>query len=781
MTDSSDFRPPVRLAIAVALVVLLGFILTLAPTVTFWDAGELIASAKILGIPHPPGTPLFVMMAHVWGTFFPFGEFAWRTNLFTAVLSAAGAGFFFLVVHQALAAAFRVVPDPAGRLLRIGGAAAGAIIGAFTFTNWQNSNETEVYAVATLSIAAVCWLCLLWRQKRGEASAVRMLLLAVYICGVSMGNHLLALLVGPAAIMFIWATLREAPAADPAEARREWAQLAVFAGVWALLLGTGLGSSTLTGVGAFCFAAALVFAMTSGATRFGLAALLIAAIGITPYLFLYIRAGQAPMINEADPSTWDALLAVIRRAQYPVRTPFDDPTVMHGPDNPGRSLTIIGLQIANYIQYFNWQWGRVLGDRFGIIATVLFFGLGLRGLRLHRQADRPGWWMLFTLFLVTGIGLMAYMNFKPGFSIASDSFPNAEQHEVRERDYFFVVSFVTWGLWAGMGLAALAHRLMREPQPQLRRLAPAVFAVALVPVILNAPAASRRHGPDARLAADVAYNLLNSAPPYGILFTYGDNDTFPLWWAQEVEGIRQDVTIVCLALANTDWYVRQLRDNPLRDVDSSALPAIWQDRLIPKPTTPVHEMTDEAIAAAFRISTLQELYAGNFVVDFGPFQRRYAPGELDQPRDIVTLRVLQANLGRRPITWSATAGRGFGGLTGHAVQRGLAFWIEPAVPDTTAAGIVGSILGPVPIDVPMTSELAWETYRYAGLLQGRPPRLEPTAEMQANVLALPFTTLAFAYQQLGQRDSMLANIDRAVQINPDPNLVEAAQQLRFQP
>ena len=74
--------------------------------------------------------------------------------------------------------------------------------------------------------------------------------------------------------------------------------------------------------------------------------LFIACIGITPYLYLYIRSGQNPPINEAAPATFDALLAVIRRAQYPPRTPFDDPTVAHGPDNPGRTLSIFGIQLA---------------------------------------------------------------------------------------------------------------------------------------------------------------------------------------------------------------------------------------------------------------------------------------------------------------------------------------------------------------------------------------------------------------------------------------------------
>ncbi len=98
------------------------------------------------------------MIAHIWGLLVPIGEYAYRTNLLSAMLSASAAGFFFLVVHESLR-------GWAGSL-RTAAAAAGALIGAFTFTNWQNSNETEVYAVATFTIGAMCWAANLWRRQR---------------------------------------------------------------------------------------------------------------------------------------------------------------------------------------------------------------------------------------------------------------------------------------------------------------------------------------------------------------------------------------------------------------------------------------------------------------------------------------------------------------------------------------------------------------------------------------------------------------------------------------
>lgn len=747
--------------------VLAGYVLTLAPTVTFWDAGEFIAAARTLGIPHPPGTPLFVLIAHVWALLVPVGEYAVRTNFLSALLSAAGAGCLFLVVHESLAGQL-AADHPGAVRVRLAGAALAALLGAFTFTNWQNSNETEVYAVATFTIAAISWLALLWRRRRQEERAPRILLLIVYLAGLSIGNHLLALLAGPGVVLFLTVTLLTDPARDPVQRRAEWGQVAVLAGVWALLIGTGLGSTALVGVGAICFLAAAGFAALGGAGAFALAALIIAGIGVTPYLYLYIRSAQHPMINEAAPATFDALLAVIRRAQYPPRTPLDDPTVPHGPDNPGRTLVLLGWQLVNYVQYFDWQWARSLADGIRTVVSLAFVGLGLHGIRAHWRADRAAACLLFGVFLVTGLGLVLYMNFRPGYSLAYHLWPKAEDHEVRERDYFFVVSFIVWGLWAGIGATDVARRSARVADG---RWAPALLVLVLVPLALNWRSASRRHGQDATLAADFAYDLLNSAPPYGVLFTYGDNDTFPLWWAQEVAGIRRDVTVICLALANTDWYMRQLRDQPTRAVDPATLPAVWRDSIPPKPDWPLHGMTDTMIAAALSGYTVPDTQR----ITLGPLTRLLPRGAFLYPSEIVSLSVIQHNIGRRPIVWSITSSRGYAGFEEYVTQRGLGFELGTSPPDSTDPNLDFQALLGAPLDLATTERLVYHTYRYAGLLRGGAGDLEPTARSVANSLALPAVQLGYAHRERGDTTAVERALRYAERLSPGVLRSEGAE------
>jgi len=767
-------RTPWAAAGAVAGVVLFGYIVTLAPSVTFWDAGELVAAARGLGIPHPPGTPVFVLLAHVWAQALPVGEYAWRTNLLSATASAAAAGFLFLVARETTGRLAAGLPAGPAGVVRTGGAAAAALAGAFSFTNWQNSNETEVYAVALLTVAAVAWLAVRWRQAPDRRG--RLLLLAVYLFGLSVANHLLALLAGPALVAGLLAALVEEPD-DPEAEGREGARIAVVAGVWALLVGTGLGSAVLLAGGALGFAVAAAAAVRARDGRFACAALLLALTGLSAYLFLYLRAAQHPLINEAEPSSLQALLQVVRRAQYPVRTPFDDPTAPHGAGNPGRTLGLLWLQLQNYLVYFDWQWARSVPGSVPLpvgplpvrtLVTLVFTSLGLRGFLAQRRADRPGWWLLLTLFLTTGLGLALYMNFKPGWSQAYDVYPRPEDHEVRERDYFFLVSFVVWGLWAGLGLADLARAACARERRFARALAVGVLVLALVPAALNARGASRRHGPDARLAADFAYDLLNTVPPHGILFTWGDNDTFPLWWAQEVAGIRRDVTVVCLALANTEWYMRQLREQAARPFEGAAAPAVWRAGGAAAPAWPLHTMTDAEIRAA-----VPERLATPVEVSLGPLTHAFPAGTVLYPSDMLALRVIQQNLGRRPIVWSTGAGPVFGGLSGYMVQQGLGFRLEPSAPASETPGLVWLPLGPAPLDLPLTARLVESTYRYAGLNERGSAELDPTAEAIARALGLVWAQLGAAYEAVGDTARARPAIARSLRVDPNP-AVEAA-------
>lgn len=790
-------RPPYGAAALVSAVVLLGYLVSLAPSVTFWDAGEFVAAMKILGIPHPPGTPLFVLMGHVWAMLFPFGEYAFRTNLLSALFSAAGAGCWFLVLQEAAGRYLDPAEERMRPVFRTVAGAAGALIAAFGFTNWLNSNETEVYAVATFTIAAVCWLLLRWRATRGTTRARRFLLLVAYLLGIAIGNHLLGLLVGPAAVAFVVAELRVHPAPDPVTRRREWGDAAVLAGLWALLTGIGLGRTGLIALGAAAFAAGLIVAALTGGLSLGFALLMlgIALVGVTPYLYLYLRSAQHPMLNEADPSTWDALLAVIRREQYPLRTPLDDPTQLHGPDNAGRSLYVIGLQIVNYLQYFDWQWAKAIPGAIPLpgggfpLRTVLslgFFTLGLRGLAAQWKIDRSGAWLLLVLFLTTGLGLVAYMNFKPGFSLGYDRYPSADDHEVRERDYFFVVSFVVWGLWAGLGLLTIARhwadrlraraaaRGSSGPLSSGSRWIPlTVFAAALIPFVFNFAEADRRHGPDARLAGDFAYDLLNSVPPYGVVFTYGDNDTFPLWWAQEVQGVRQDVTVICLALAETEWNMRQLRDNPVRPFDEAGAPAIWRGRHAVAPTWPLHSMTDEEIRAA-----IPQILPKEVTLPVGPYRTSLPSRSVLYGKDFLSIRVIQQNFGRRPIGWALTALGSTYGLDRFLLQQGIAVMLQPAPVDTLNPNLDLRRLMTAPLDISVTDRLSMEVYRYADLLTRPKQALETTSSGIASTLGLPFTQLAYAMEQRGDTARMIKYLERASVLSSNPALSAALKELK---
>jgi hypothetical protein len=179
--------------------------------------------------------------------------------------------------------------------------------------------------------------------------------------------------------------------------------------------------------------------------------------------------------------------------------------------------------------------------------------LGLFGLFYHFTRDWRRAFSVFVLFFVTGIGIIIYLNQTP--------------NQPRERDYSYVASFFAFSLWVGIGaggIIELVYDAVRDTLESAGRTlamgAAGAVLFAAVPLLMTAENYDDHDRSGNYVARDYAYNMLNSVAENGILFTNGDNDTYPLWYLQEVEGVRTDVRVVNLSLLNTDWYIEQVME-----------------------------------------------------------------------------------------------------------------------------------------------------------------------------------------------------------------------------
>jgi hypothetical protein len=223
---------------------------------------------------------------------------------------------------------------------------------------------------------------------------------------------------------------------------------------------------------------------------------------------------------------------------------------------------------------------------------------------------------------------------------------------------------------------------------------------------------------------------------------------------------------VCLALANTDWYMRQLRDTPPGPLDSRALPPVWRRRIIAAPAGPLHAMSDSMIAAAMHGYSAPAAIE----VRLGPLTRTIPKGTFLYPSDLLTLAVVRENIGKRPIVWASTVGRSFAGLGDHVIQRGLGFELLPQRPDTTDPALDLHRFGGAPLDVPTTEHLVFDTYRYAGLLDHGSVGLESTSTSVAATLGLPPAFLVFAYAGRADHAKLRAAADLATRLTTSPDL-----------
>ena len=642
----------------------LTYILTLEPSVSFWDCGEFIASALKMQVVHQPGAPLFLMIQRFF-SIFAFGDIhkiAYFMNVGSALASAATILFLFWTI-TALAKKMLIKTDAdltTGNLITVMGAGfIGAMAYTFSDSFWFSAVESEVYALSSLFTAIVFWGILKWEANADEPRADRWLLFIAYIMGLSIGIHLLNLLTIPA-IAFVY-YFKKTPKPTNFGIIKTFAvgvlilafvqygiiQYVVSFGAYFDLffvntLGLGFGS------GVVFFAALLIGALTWGITysikkrnKFLNLALLSTALiifGYCSFAMIIIRAKASPNLNNSNPDNAFSFLSYLNREQYgdrpllfgpnynsekvslkKVKTftekeipntkyrvkkltmsmikllhsqecTVDDPRHVqeykslmgfddaHFPGLFDNISYLFKYQIGNmYMRYFMWNFvGRqnddqgagiyqgqflsgikpidamMLGDQSNLPPSIVessaytrFFFLplilGLLGAVWHFKRNEKDAGIVGLLFFFTGLAIVLYLNQKP--------------LEPRERDYAYAGSFYAFAIWIGFGVLALREWVFSKITPKNGAIAATTISLFAGPVIMGAQGWKAHNRSEKMVAHDIAVDYLESCAPNAILFTYGDNDTYPLWYIQEVENVRPDVRLVNLSLFDTDWYI----------------------------------------------------------------------------------------------------------------------------------------------------------------------------------------------------------------------------------
>ncbi len=635
------------------------YLLTMAPTMSFWDCGEFIACSYILGVPHPPGSPLFLLVGHLF-TYFPFGDPGWKTNLISVLSSGLTVMLTYLIIVHLVRQWKGELKDTSDWYLAIFSGLIGAFTFAFTHSFWFNAVETEVYAASMLFTALVVWLILVWSTKADEPGNERYLLLIAYLIGLAIGVHLLNVLAIPfVALIFFYKhyelNLKNfiiVSLISAAIILAIYPGLVIYLPQLALSVGfLGLGV-IFVGVMALSFwairnhkhVASLVFS-----------SLLLIMIGYSTYSMIYIRSGLDPAIDENDPETLERFIYYMKREQYGEHT-FSRTEVWKNSENAKKYDSVWDFfwnyQIDKmYNRYFLWQFVG-MGDDEASVDPTKFFALplllGLIGVYWHVRRDPKRALAVFALFFMTGIAIVLYLN--------------QPDPQPRERDYSYVGSFFAFSLWVGLGYAGVMELLKEAFKEKAERWRVPVFVILMLIVPVHMLAKNyRSHDRSGNYVAwDYSYNMLISCEPDAILFTNGDNDTFPLWYLQEVEHVRKDVRIVNLSLLNTDWYIQQLRDwEPkvpmrisdfeLKHVGVRPMRGNKFELSVPKAYA---EKEAERFKSEFNLSNVKVPEKITFKVK-PPLRAPDGTGYL-RTQDWMILNIVNANKWRRPIYFAVT-------------------------------------------------------------------------------------------------------------------------------
>jgi tetratricopeptide (TPR) repeat protein len=438
---------------------------------------------------------------------------------------------------------------------------------------------------------------------------------------------------------------------------------------------------------------------------------LAAVLGFSSQLFIPIRAAQNPHINENDPDDWQSFKYFLERKQY-------------GQTNMiTRAMKRRGEPANQFGRYPRMGFWGFFEKQYGLTkAFFLLLVVGLWGIYESWRRSRSPGMMLFVTVILGTVGLVWYMNFADG--TRQDPVTGEGYLEVRDRDYFWTPGFILFALCLGLGFSALGCRLVEWikeknlPRPLLA--APgAVAAFALVfPYFGYASNFSVNQRINNYLPYDYAYNLLSSCEPGAVLFTNGDNDTFPLWALQEAYGIRPDVKNVNLSLINTNWYILQKKE---------------QDQVPISLTEPEIESIHP---------------------DFNPQTGRI----FRRIQDKVIDNVLETNNWRIPVHFSTTC------ASDARVYRGQS--VDPyLIMQGMVYDVVAQKGAPLRIDVPATRKFYWETFRHRGTADPKVRKDENDWRIIENYVAA-FTFLADTLRRAKDYPGAEAVMRKAMEVNP---------------
>jgi Protein of unknown function (DUF2723) len=836
---------------AVFAVSLLVYLLTIEPTVSFWDCGEFILCSYRLEVGHPPGAPLFLLLGRFF-TLFAGGDtskVAMMVNIMSAIASAFTILFLFWTVTRLIRLAtgdsLAVTGGKAVAILASG--ALGALAYAFSDTFWFSAVEGEVYATSSLFTAAVFWAMLRWYDEADTPHANRWIILIFYLMGLSIGVHLLNLLTLPVLVLLWYFRKYEFTGKGVTYAViLSFLLLGVLnfvfipgvakvAGWFELFFVNTIGLPFNSGM--YIYLLLLVGLIVSGLwysiktnrvlLNWVLTVVAVLMLGYSSFALIIIRANAHPPMNQNDPSDVFSFIYYINRTQYG-RAPFlyghyysapvtgvkkavgsynkkdgkyvpyylsdyeydkrfmtlfprmysTDPehirqyeywgkvkgtkiTLRSGGGSEQVILPSFGENLrfffryqvgVMYGRYFMWNFagrqndvqgnGNVmdgnwtsgipfldnsrLGDQSLLPAENLknpahnrYYLLpllaGLAGIFWQYRRDKKGLSLVVLLFLMTGLAIVTYLNQNPS--------------QPRERDYAYAGSFYAFTIWIGMGVMMIYDILRRFMKEYPAAIAPAAVLLAAIPLLLLLQNYDDHDRSDRYTARDIAGNYLASVDENAILLTYGDNDSFPLWYIQDVEGYRTDVRVANLSYLQSGFYIETMSRKAF---DSDPLPftlpyekyiegervQLPVEDLIKEPT-PIRKVVEFAgsddpkakVDLSGRGDFFNFIPVRDFVVEFDsahviatgavrPYHadRILSPmiwrfkGEMAIKDDLAVMDVMAGNNWERPLYYAVTVpSSNYIGLEDFFLLEGMAYRVSPITIDKPAGGETGMV------------------------------------------------------------------------------------------